>query len=245
MRRLLACLLALAVLSLPATVAAAPAVVQTTTCSGDDATCTFSGAPSASNYVIVVAFIFSATQAITIDGWAGTQNTLNGPVAVSTSRAYAFCLVGDGADTTFTVTTGAATQARTAAAEVSGLDQSGGCAAVERDYEDGTTTAATTHAITTDGGSALTVTAGDFIMGLVSSTSGANFATSAPGTSIPAADAEIGGDSQAQSFNASGTSADPTWTSVAGETTILMAVGIKAAAAAGTTPRGTLLGVLP
>jgi len=221
---------------------AAAAFLQETSCSGNDATCTFGAAPSASNLVLVIVGV-DESNTVTIEGWTPAETVSYGPVDSTgqNRRAYVFCVPGDGVETAMTIQTSGSAGTHTAAIEVSGIGND--CAAAFDDAEtaadadcQGSGTQA--HSLVT----ALTTTAaGDFIIGMIYAQTTADFTAGANYTLSPASGTEIGGQTIAEwkVAGASG-SEDTNWTSAANETTSCWAAAFKATAVAGGPPVGSL-----
>lgn len=222
-------------------VQAAVSVVQSCTSFGNDASCTFSAAPSSSNRVLVVANTIEA-QTLDITGFPATPATeavLTGPddSPGTNSRFYAFCFdAGDDSDTAFVVTTSTTGDAWAAGIELSGANA---CASILSDEERNDTGSGTSHALTTD----LTLAAaGDLALGFIFCSSVADLTPVMGFTSIPAANAEIDGDAQVGYKVAAGAgSEDPAFTSAANETCWLNGLALSATAAAGGRPQDLLL----
>jgi hypothetical protein len=100
-------------------VEAAISVVRDANGAGNDATVTFGAAPSASNVVLVISSILNEAQTLDITGWPNAEVVLadvNSPGDVN--RMYAWCMVGDGADLDFVVTSSGSGSALTVAVEI-------------------------------------------------------------------------------------------------------------------------------
>ncbi len=239
-RVLLSLTLALVAL-LPVRVEAAIAFVQGATSAGNDATMTWSAAPLAANRVVVIAMMENEAQTISITGWTPAITTLAGPTdsGADILRAYTFCTVGDGSDTTMVLTSSGSGVVHAIAVEISGAEP---CASLLREVQSNDVSSGTTHALTTD----LTATAGDFIfshvMGL---TGGTNYTHNGSFTaSIPASDVELNGASLGEYLTSSaGGAQDAPFTSSVAGTSFLMAVALKPTATGGGRPNALLLGV--
>jgi hypothetical protein len=211
---------------------------------GNDATITLSGTlASADSVVVVFAGHASETATIDITGWDGGAETVMGASpydhSTDTARLYGFCLPGHASDTTLVVTTSGAGNATAVAAEFIGTES---CASITEDIDITESATNTSHSLATD----LTVaTAGSEIFGWAFSLSGAAdlTATGDDGT-VPAGDVEQTNTLGQYKAAATPGDYDTTYTST-NDAFFLIGAALKAAAAAGTTPRGTLLGVLP
>lgn len=227
MRRLLSVALLALLLGVP-NASAAISVVQTTSCSGNDATCTFSAAPSASNLVIVMSTMASTTNTLSITDWTHAEVTWQGPIDATGVRGYSFCTVGDGADTTMILTTSVNAAARTMAVEISGAGNDCTEATASDDNETGTTDpGATSHALTS---ATLTATVtGDFMACFVGASNSANFTTTwSPTATVQASDLEIGSEALGSYKIQSGTgSFDCTHSSAASEVAVTLGVLVK------------------
>ena len=183
-----------------ASVRAAAAYVQETTCAGNDVTCTFAAAPLATNIVLVALRLGDEAQTIDITGWPNAETVSLGPVdsSTGTARGYLFCMVGDGLDTTFVATSSGAATPRVAAVEVSGIWTT--CTTALDDAEvaadfDCQGSGTTAHSLATV---LTTSAAGDFIWAYVLSSNTANFTAGSGYTSVPSGNGEINSNAQAE-----------------------------------------------
>ncbi len=232
------CLSIVAFLLWSAPAQAAITVVQSQTGRANDLAVTFGGAWSASNHVFVVGIMNDSAQTVDLTGITPTETILHDEAFVTEGlRAYSWCFAGDGSDTSFTATTSGGASVVIVAVELAG----GSCT------EDGTssasaTTATTTHGLATD---LSTSVDGSFILGVVHSTSVADF-TTFTGTSLPASDVEIGtlALGQYQITGVAGTY-DTVYGSAANETTVLIGAAVREAVVGGggSSPNRLLLGV--
>lgn len=232
-RSLLALVLGLLVL-LHVPLSAAIAVVQVQTGSANDVVITFGSAWGASNHVLVAVIVNSGTQTVDLTGITPTETVLHSQADVGLGlTGYVFCFPGDGADTSFTATTSGSGSARVAAIEISG----GTC--TEDGTSSGNTDTASPYELATD---ITTTQSGSILIGIIHSTSVADFTVSGSGTSVPADGTDIGTVALGQYLIAGAAGAyDTTFTSAAAESTLQVAAAVQAAGgAAPAKPKGLL-----
>jgi hypothetical protein len=213
---------------------------------GNDVTLTLSGTlASASSTVVVYVGLGTTAATIDITGWDGGAEVVLGASpydhSSTNARMYVFCLPGHASDTTFVVNTSGGGNATAIAAEFIGSEVCAGGAILE-DIEQTESATATSHSLATD---VTVATANSEVFGYAYSMSGAAdlTATGDDGT-VPAGDTEISNTLGQYKAAATAGDYDTTYTSTS-DSFWLFGIVVKAAAAAGVTPRGTLLGVLP